>query len=129
MTATRTIHRGTRVRRRQRQRGKRGKRMNTANEVTTDQLVDDLKTVMRDAEALIKATSAQTGEKIQEVRARAEQSLKAAQERLSGIEDEALRRARELAGATEDYVRENPWQSLGIAAGVGLLLGVLISRR
>jgi|SoiMethySBSTD1v2_1073268.scaffolds.fasta_scaffold555678_2 ElaB/YqjD/DUF883 family membrane-anchored ribosome-binding protein len=103
--------------------------MNTATEVTTDQLVDDLKTVMRDAEALIKATSAQTGEKIQEVRARAEQSLKQAQERLSEIEDEALRRARELAGATEDYVRENPWQSLGIAAGVGLLLGVLISRR
>jgi ElaB/YqjD/DUF883 family membrane-anchored ribosome-binding protein len=103
--------------------------MNTATEVTTDQLVDDLKTVMRDAEALIKATSTQTGEKIQEVRARAEQSLKQAQERLSEIEDEALRRARELAGATEDYVRENPWQSLGIAAGVGLLLGVLISRR
>ena len=103
--------------------------MNTATEVTTDQLVEDLKTVMRDAEALIKATSAQTGEKIQEVRARAEASLKQAQERLSEIEDEALRRARELAGATEDYVRENPWQSLGIAAGIGLLLGVLISRR
>ena len=103
--------------------------MNTATEVTTDQLVEDLKTVMRDAEALIKATSTQTGEKIQEVRARAEASLKQAQERLSEIEEEALRRARELASATEDYVRENPWQSLGIAAGIGLLLGVLISRR
>jgi ElaB/YqjD/DUF883 family membrane-anchored ribosome-binding protein len=103
--------------------------MNTATEVTTDQLVEDLKTVMRDAEALLKATSAQTGEKIQEVRARAEQSLKQAQERLSAIEEEALRRARELAGATEDYVRENPWQSLGIAAGIGLLIGVLIGRR
>jgi ElaB/YqjD/DUF883 family membrane-anchored ribosome-binding protein len=100
-----------------------------SSEVTTDQLVEDLKTVMRDAEALIKATSAQTGEKIQEVRARAEESLRQAKVRLSEAEEEALKRAREFAGATEDYVRENPWQSVGIAAGIGLLLGLLISRR
>ncbi len=97
--------------------------------VTTDQLVADLKTVMSDAEALLKATSSQTGEKIQEVRARAEESLKQARQRLGEIEDEALRRAREVADATDEYVRENPWQSVGIAAGVGLLLGLLLSRR
>lgn len=98
-------------------------------DVTTNTLVDDLKTVMRDAEALIKATSAQTGEKIQEVRAKAEESLRQARERLSVIEKQALQHAREVADATEEYVRENPWQSLGIAAGVGLVLGLLISRR
>lgn len=98
-------------------------------DITTDTLVEDLKTVMRDAEALIKATSAQTGEKIQEVRARAEESLRQARERLSVIEAEALKHAREVAEATEEYVRENPWQSLGIAAGIGLVLGILISRR
>jgi ElaB/YqjD/DUF883 family membrane-anchored ribosome-binding protein len=103
--------------------------MNANAEVTTDQLVQDLKTVMRDAEALIKATSSQTGEKVQEVRARAEESLRQAKVRLSEIEDEAMRRAREVAGATEEYVRENPWQSVGVAAGIGLLLGLLISRR
>ena len=101
----------------------------TPNEVTTDQLLTDLKTVMSDAEALLRATSAQTGEKIQEVRARAEESLRQAKARLSSIEDEALRRAREVADATDEYVRENPWQSVGIAAGVGLLLGLLLSRR
>ena len=99
------------------------------SEVTTDQLVADLKTVMIDAEALIKATSAQTGEKIQEVRAKAEQSLQQARVRLTEIEDEALKRAREVADATDEYVRENPWQSVGIAAGVGLLVGMLLSRR
>jgi ElaB/YqjD/DUF883 family membrane-anchored ribosome-binding protein len=98
-------------------------------DVTTEQLVDDLKVVMRDAEALIKATSAQTGEKIAEVRARAEESLRQAKVRLVEVEEEALRRAREVAEATEEYVRENPWQSLGIAAGVGLVLGILIARR
>jgi ElaB/YqjD/DUF883 family membrane-anchored ribosome-binding protein len=101
----------------------------TPNEVTTDQLLTDLKTVMNDAEALLRATSAQTGEKIQEVRARAEESLRQAKARLGSIEEEALRRAREVADATDEYVRENPWQSVGIAAGVGLLVGLLLARR
>ena len=99
------------------------------SEVTTDQLVADLKTVMLDAEALLKATSAQTGEKIQEVRAKAEQSLQQARMRLTEVEDEALKRAREVADATDEYVKENPWQSVGIAAGVGLLVGLLLGRR
>ena len=99
------------------------------SEVTGDQLIDDLKTVMSDAEALLKATSAQTGEKIQEVRARAEESLRVAKQRLTAAEEEALRRAREIADATEEYVRDNPWQSVGIAAGVGLVVGLLLSRR
>ena len=103
--------------------------MNTQTAPSTDKLVEDLKVVMRDAEALIKATSAQTGEKIQEVRARAEESLRQARTRLTALEDEALQRAREMADATETYVRENPWQSVGIAAGVGLLVGLLLSRR
>lgn len=100
-----------------------------SNDVTTERLVEDLKTVMHDAEALLKVTSAQTGEKIQEVRARAEESLRNAKVRLTEVEEEALRRARELADATEEYVRDNPWQSVGIAAGIGLVLGILISRR
>jgi ElaB/YqjD/DUF883 family membrane-anchored ribosome-binding protein len=103
--------------------------MNANTEVTTDQLVSDLKTVMQDAEALLRATSSQTGERIQEVRARAEQSLQQARARLNELEQEAYKRAQEVADATEGYVRENPWQSVGIAAGVGLLIGLLLSRR
>jgi ElaB/YqjD/DUF883 family membrane-anchored ribosome-binding protein len=103
--------------------------MNANTEINTDKLIEDLKVVIRDAEALIKATAAQTGDKIVEVRARAEESLKQAKVRLTAAEEEALKQAREVADATEEYVRENPWQSIGIAAGVGLLIGVLISRR
>lgn len=103
--------------------------MNMQSDVNTDKLVEDLKIVMRDAEALIKATSAQTGEKIQQVRAQAEESLRQARTRLTALEDEAMQRAREVATATEGYVRENPWQSVGIAAGVGLLVGLLLSGR
>jgi len=103
--------------------------MNARVEVNTDQLVADLKTVMQDAEALLKATSTLTGEKIQEVRARAEESLRQAQTRLTEVEEEAMRRAREIAEAADEYVHENPWQSVGIAAGIGLVLGLLIARR
>lgn len=103
--------------------------MNASSEVSTDKLVQDLKTVVQDAEALLRATSNQTGERIQEARARAEESLRQARARLTQVEDEALRRAREVADATEEYMRENPWQSVGIAAGVGLLIGLLLSRR
>ena len=103
--------------------------MNASSEVTTDKLVEDLKTVMQDAEALLKATSTQTGERIQEVRARAEESLRQARVRLTQVEEDALKQAREVADATEEYVRENPWQSVGIAAGIGLVLGVLLGRR
>ena len=98
-------------------------------EITTDQLLADLKTVMNDAEALLRATSTQTGEKTQEVPPPAEDSSRQAKARLSSLEDEALRRAREVADATDEYVRENPWQSVGIAAGVGLLVGLLLARR
>lgn len=103
--------------------------MNSQANLNADKLVEDLKVVVRDAEALLRATSAQTGEKIQEVRARAEESLKQARTRLTEVEDQAYQRAKELADSTEVYVRENPWQSLGIAAGVGILVGLLLSRR
>lgn len=103
--------------------------MNAQVDVTTDQLVADLKTVVEDAEALLKATSTLTGEKLQEVRARAEESLRQAKVRLAEVEEEAMRRAKEIADAADEYVRENPWQSVGIAAGIGLVLGLLISRR
>lgn len=97
--------------------------------VTADQLLDDLQTVIRDAEGLLKATAAQTGEKIQEVRTRAEESVRKAKERLAGVEEEALKRAKVLAGDADEYVRGNPWQAVGVAAGIGLLLGLLLSRR
>lgn len=97
--------------------------------VTADKLIEDLHTMIRDAESLLKATASQTGEKIQEARARAEESVLAAKQRLADVEEEALQRARVLAQEADEYVRDNPWQVIGIAAGVGLVLGMLIGRR
>jgi ElaB/YqjD/DUF883 family membrane-anchored ribosome-binding protein len=100
-----------------------------AEQISASQLIDDLTNVIRDAESLLRATAAQTGDRVEEIRARAEESVRQAKERLAGIEEQALERARELAGDADQYVRGNPWQAVGIAAGVGLVLGLILSRR
>jgi ElaB/YqjD/DUF883 family membrane-anchored ribosome-binding protein len=100
-----------------------------ADKVTADQLIEDLHAVIRDAEGLLGATASQAGEKVAAARARAEESVREAKARLSGVEDELLKGARVLAEDAEQYVRANPWQSVGIAAGVGLALGLLLNRR
>lgn len=100
-----------------------------AERISAAQLIDDLSAVIRDAEGLLRATAAQTGDRVEEIRARAEESVRQAKERLAGIEEEALEHAREIAGEADQYVRGNPWQAVGLAAGVGLVLGLLLSRR
>jgi ElaB/YqjD/DUF883 family membrane-anchored ribosome-binding protein len=98
-------------------------------EVNTDKLFQDLQAVVHDAEALLMATAGQAGDKVQEVRSRAEETIRKVRSNLNSMEDSALRRAKELAGQADGYVRENPWQAVGVAAGIGLLLGVMLSRR
>jgi ElaB/YqjD/DUF883 family membrane-anchored ribosome-binding protein len=97
--------------------------------VTTAKLMEDLRIVVRDAEALLQATAAQTGERIQAVRTRAEESLQNARASLADTQQEVVQHARDAAESTENYVKQNPWQSLGMAAGIGLLLGMLLQRR
>jgi ElaB/YqjD/DUF883 family membrane-anchored ribosome-binding protein len=100
-----------------------------SKQVTADKLMEDLQVVVRDAEALLKVTAEQTGEKIQEARARAEATLRRAKGRLRDVQSEGLKRAGALAGEADEYLRANPWQVIGAAAGIALLLGLLISRR
>jgi ElaB/YqjD/DUF883 family membrane-anchored ribosome-binding protein len=97
--------------------------------VTVEALFDDLRAVVRDAEALLKATEGQVGERIAEVRARAEQSLGSARERLQEAGAGMETRARSALRSTDTYVRENPWTAVAIAAGIGFLLGSLGRRR
>jgi ElaB/YqjD/DUF883 family membrane-anchored ribosome-binding protein len=95
----------------------------------SEKLFQDLQAVVRDAEALLNATAGQASDKVQAVRSRAEETLKQARSSLESAENIAVRRAKEVAEQAENYVRENPWQAVGVAAGIGLLLGLLLSRR
>lgn len=94
-----------------------------------EKLVEDLKVVVADAEELLKATASQTGERIAAARAKAEESLRAAKVRLADAQASVVEKVKVAAKTTDDYVHENPWKAVGIAAVAGLLLGALISRR
>jgi|SRR5882724_6530048 ElaB/YqjD/DUF883 family membrane-anchored ribosome-binding protein len=98
-------------------------------EASADKLMSDLRAVLEDAEALLTATAGQAGEKIQRARERATETVRVARERLMNTQEEVVKRAKVAAKETDNYVRENPWQSIGIAAGVAFIIGVLVSRR
>ncbi len=100
-----------------------------SDEVTKEQLIADFKVVMADAEALLKASANQGGEKLAEVRARAEESLRAVKARMAETQTALLARTKAAADVTDAYVHENPWKAIGVSAGLGLVIGLLISRR
>ncbi len=97
--------------------------------VTRDKLVADLKVVINDAEELLKITAGQAGERAAAVRDRLQKTIEQAKGKLVEVENKALDQTKAAARATDAYVHENPWRSVGIAAGVGLLFGLLLGRR
>lgn len=98
-------------------------------EVTNQQLIDDFSLVVSDAEALIKATASQGGEALALVREKAEASLAMAKTKLVDAKAALAAHSREAVQEADNYVHENPWQSIGMAAGVGLIIGFLMGRR
>ena len=94
-----------------------------------EQLVSDIKSVISEAEEMLGATADQAGEKIANLRARIQERLRDAKVRLADAEEVLVAKTKAAARATDDYVHESPWTAVGIAAGVGLLVGLLIGRR
>ncbi len=108
---------------------KRSSHEGDAHEESAGSLIDDLRAIVRETEDLLRATEGHAGERIQEVRARAEESLEGAKERLRSISDDAEQKVRTAARSTDTYVRENPWTAVAIAVGVGFLIGSIGRRR
>jgi ElaB/YqjD/DUF883 family membrane-anchored ribosome-binding protein len=98
-------------------------------DVSKEKLVADLKVVVADAEELLRATASQAGEKVSAARERIQASLAGAKVKLADAERAVAEQAKKAAKATDEYVHENPWRAVGIAAVAGLVLGVLIARR
>jgi ElaB/YqjD/DUF883 family membrane-anchored ribosome-binding protein len=92
-------------------------------------LAEDVQTVLSDAQELLKLAAGEAGQGYKDARARLERSVQAARQQLETMQDNAMQSAREAGRSAEGYVREHPWEAIGIGAGLGLLLGVLISRR
>jgi ElaB/YqjD/DUF883 family membrane-anchored ribosome-binding protein len=100
-----------------------------AEQITKGKLMEDLRAVVAGAEELLKATADQTGERIAAARGKAEESLKAAKARLDEQNATVMAKTRAAAKSTEDYVRDNPWKAIGIAAAAGFVLCILATRR
>ena len=99
--------------------------MNGEN-ANSEKLIGDLKTLVADAEELLKATASQAGEKIAVARQKIEQSLVEGKKALADAEKTFVKKSKECAEIADDYVRENPWSAVGVAASIGLVIGLLI---
>ena len=96
---------------------------------TKAKMVDDFKSIVNDADDLLQATAKVSGEGFNITRAKFAEKLKTAKASLADAEQMVVDKAKQAATATDDYVKGNPWTSVGIAAGVGILIGFLVAKR
>ncbi len=100
---------------------------NDSTAASRDKLVDDVKILTKDVQELLKATASVVGERAADARTKVESSLKVAQDKLSVVHENAKAKGREAALATHEYVQENPWNAVGIATGIGILIGLVLA--
>jgi len=97
--------------------------------VTKDKLLTDLRVVVADAEELLRATAGQAGDKMAEVRGKLQDHLANAKASLADAQAIVVERAKAVGHVADEYVQDNPWRSVGVAAGIGFIVGLLIGRR
>jgi len=102
--------------------------INVEDEINKEKLMQDLRIVMSDVEELLRATAGQAGEKMSAARERIQENLVAAKEHLASAQETVIAKTRQAAKVTDEYVHENPWKAVGIAAGASLVVGMLIAR-
>jgi ElaB/YqjD/DUF883 family membrane-anchored ribosome-binding protein len=89
----------------------------------------DMKTLIRDAQELFREATSASGLKADELRSKGLVLLDTAMAKVQDVQAAAMETGKEMAGEADDYVRGNPWRAVAISAGVGLLVGLLISRK
>jgi ElaB/YqjD/DUF883 family membrane-anchored ribosome-binding protein len=99
------------------------------NEVAREKLTSDFKALIGDVEELLKSTSSQAGESIADLRQRLGKKLEDGRKVLSEQERALREKAQEGKASVQACLNEKPWITVGIAAGIGLVLGSLLRRR
>jgi ElaB/YqjD/DUF883 family membrane-anchored ribosome-binding protein len=94
-----------------------------------EKFMTDIKTVLADAEDLLKQAANTTGERASELSDKALALLKQAKEKASDVQVVVVEKSKQAARATDDYVHDHPWQAVGIAAGIGVVIGLLLNRK
>jgi ElaB/YqjD/DUF883 family membrane-anchored ribosome-binding protein len=103
--------------------------MSDMSDVSKEKLIADVKLVIADTEELLRATAGQAGDKIADIRAKTQDRLSAAKIKLAEAEAAVVDKAKQAGRVADDYVHDNPWRSVGVAAGFGFIVGLLIGRR
>lgn len=103
--------------------------MRDTHSVNRQVLIEDTKLLISDAQELVRLIAGQTSESVTDLRFRLEDKIASYKKDLARLQDAAFTRAREVGQATDDYVHDEPWKVIGMAAGVAFLVGVLVGRR
>lgn len=98
-------------------------------ETSRGRLVDGLAAVLSEIEDMLKRAAGETGERAKDLRAQVDAKLLAAKLQLEELHGVATDHVKDAARATDEYVHGHPWQAVGIAAAVGLVVGLLMNRR
>lgn len=98
-------------------------------QINSENLIGDFKALMADAEDLIKATAGNEDGPLSAIRSKALDTLNSAKDSLSAVEGTVTEKAKVVAERADEFVHRNPWEAVGVAAGLGLLIGLFIRRR
>jgi ElaB/YqjD/DUF883 family membrane-anchored ribosome-binding protein len=94
----------------------------------SSKLASDIKVLVHDAEQLVKATAAETSDKVVELRQRVQRSADDIRANIGKVETAVIELATPTAMAADRYVHTHPWPAIGVSALAGLLIGLLASR-
>jgi len=94
-----------------------------------EKLAADFQILMSDVEELARITASQTGDKITELRGRVQRAVADLRPRMAELEIQLREKAKVAAATTDNYVHDHPWGAVGVSAGIGLIVGILIGRR
>jgi ElaB/YqjD/DUF883 family membrane-anchored ribosome-binding protein len=93
-----------------------------------DNLAGELKSVIKDAENLLDDTQDHAETKYNQARAKLKAALDTAKSELPKATKKAVEKTRHAAHVTDEYVGDNPWKAVSVAAVIGLLAGLAIGR-
>ena len=96
---------------------------------TVESLASGLKDVVADAEELLMATASYSSESLNAAREKFRQKLHVAKGKLVDAQHIVNDKAEHAAAVTEKYVVENPWKAVAIVGSLGVIIGMLVSRR
>lgn len=102
---------------------------NTTRRDARDRVMADLKTLARDAEDLIRATATDASEAAKDARVRLTAALDRTKKSYQDFQQQSLESAKAGLQKTDDTIRSHPYETVGIALGIGILVGALLRRR